>query len=359
MGIRREPIQALFSHFQHSWRFQDCRPYGSGHIHETWLIRTTGQNTPDYILQKINNFVFRDVPSLMNNIRSVCTHLQKKQPSGKCLVLLLTTDELPFYVDAEGYYWRLFEFIPESITCQEPSDIRQICEAGKAIGDFQCRLSDLNDPVQITIPFFHNLEYRLQEFSLAVQTDPVKRVIDVAREIEEAYKIAEDLKPFRQAVDAGIFPERITHNDTKLINVLFDKNGKAICMIDLDTVMPGLIHYDFGDAVRTMANPASEDERDLAKITFHMENFRALTGGYLESTKEFLTLEEKEWLPEAAFYMTFIIGLRFLTDHISGDVYFKTQRDSQNLDRARVQFRFINEMVIYRNEMKDCIDKYL
>jgi Ser/Thr protein kinase RdoA (MazF antagonist) len=352
MGLEKESTHDLFDRFQHSGCWKDIVSFGSGHIHETFLVRTAETNTPDYLLQKINCEIFNDIQALMHNIRLLTAHLAKKKPVQPVPVLVLTIDGQPFYTDRKGNKWRMFEFIPESETFQEPPSTDHIYEAGKAIGTFQSLLADLKTPLFPTIPRFHDLEYRLHVFRQVLNKDPVKRSALVSKEINTAFRMAEELIPFRNAISSGLLPIRITHNDTKLNNVLFDKTGRAICLIDLDTVMPGLVHYDFGDAVRTMTNLASEDEQDLAKVTFQMENFRALAGGYLESTQEFLTLAEKEWLPEAGFYMTFIIGLRFLTDHLNGDIYFKVHRTDHNLDRVRVQFRMISEMKKFRQEMQ-------
>lgn len=346
-------IPFIFKQFTCKGTYCSHRPHGSGHIHTTWLVRTTEPEASDYILQKISSEVFRDIPALMENIRWVTVHLAEK--NYRAPELILTTRHQTHYIDHEGNCWRMFVYIPESVTYDHPADIRMAFEAGKAIGNFQYLLSDLDFHLHETIPGFHNLDFRMMEYRNAILQDPASRCAAVEPERETVEEILPMLAPLQQAMATGLLPLRVTHNDTKLNNILFDTHRNAICLIDLDTVMPGYIHYDFGDAVRTLGNTADEDEQDLTRIHFDTRIFEEFSRGYLQAASGFITREEKEWLPLAPAYMTFIIGLRFLTDHILGDTYFRIHRAGHNRDRARVQFAFVRELLCHQQQIRHCL----
>ena len=327
-------------------------PFGSGHIHDTYLIKTVDENTPNYILQRINHQIFRDIDGLMSNISLVTSHIRNKLPTSinpefqKQTVELVTSADGGLFIEIAGNYWRVFTFISDSYTYQKVQDRKQAYEAGRIIGGFQYLLSDIETDLHVTIPGFHDLELRLKEFNLAVINDLTKRAQLVKDEIRFVKEMTGQLRPFLDLLKSGKVPLRIAHYDTKLNNILFDKNGHAICLIDLDTVMPGYIFYDFGDAVRTMANDANEDEADLSKIGFNRNYYQALLDGYLEETSIFMSKIEKDWLSYSPFYMTFLMGLRFLTDFINGDIYYKTGFPEHNLVRARCQFELIRKMEV-------------
>ena len=327
-------------------------PFGSGHIHDTYLIKTVDENTPDYILQRINHQIFRDIDGLMSNISLVTSHIRNKLPTSinpefqKQTVELVTSADGGLFIEIAGNYWRVFTFISDSYTYQKVQNSKQAYEAGRIIGGFQYLLSDIETDLHVTIPGFHDLELRLKEFNLAVINDLTKRAQLVKDEIRFVKEMTGQLRPFLDLLKSGKVPLRIAHYDTKLNNILFDKNGHAICLIDLDTVMPGYIFYDFGDAVRTMANDANEDEADLSKIGFNRNYYQALLDGYLEETSIFMSKIEKDWLSYSPFYMTFLMGLRFLTDFINGDIYYKTGFPEHNLVRARCQFELIRKMEV-------------
>jgi len=327
-------------------------PFGSGHIHDTYLIKTVDENTPNYILQRINHQIFRDIDGLMSNISLVTSHIRNKLPTSinpefqKQTVELVTSADGGLFIEIAGNYWRVFTFISDSYTYQKVQNSKQAYEAGRIIGGFQYLLSDIETDLHVTIPGFHDLELRLKEFNLAVINDLTKRAQLVKDEIRFVKEMTGQLRPFLDLLKSGKVPLRIAHYDTKLNNILFDKNGHAICLIDLDTVMPGYIFYDFGDAVRTMANDANEDEADLSKIGFNRNYYQALLDGYLEETSIFMSKIEKDWLSYSPFYMTFLMGLRFLTDFINGDIYYKTGFPEHNLVRARCQFELIRKMEV-------------
>lgn len=350
MGVSGKDIPSVFQQFTCKGTYNDHHPYGSGHIHETWLLGTIEPDAPNYILQQINRDVFKNIPALMENIRLVTSHL--KEMGTRSPELVPTTGNQSYYTDHQGNCWRMFVYIPDSFTFEHTENKRQAFEAGKAIGNFQYLLSGLALHLNVTIPGFHDLDFRMTEFREAVHHDPVNRVAEIKQETDTVESICSLVAPLQRAMASHRLPLRVTHNDTKLNNILFDRDLNAICLIDLDTVMPGCIHFDFGDAIRTMANTADEDEMELARIHFDHNIFEAFSRGYLQEASRFISREEKEWLPLAPAYMTFIIGLRFLTDYINGDMYFRIRRAGHNLDRARVQFAFVRELFRHQEQIR-------
>jgi len=328
---------------------RDIFNYGTGHIHDTYLVKTESSNQPDYILQKINTEVFRDADALMFNIDTVTSHLFQKlgsfKDSGKYLPLeLIRTVNDTAYLQQDDACWRMFVFIDGSTTFDQFTKPKQAFEAGRAIGKFQYLLTDLDIPLKETIPGFHDLGLRLETFYEVCKRDRYGRERFVRNETGFVEMMHNRMKPFLLQMYSHHFPLRVTHNDTKINNILFDSEDNAICLIDLDTVMPGYVFYDFGDAIRTLANAADEDENDLSKVKFNVALYRSFRDGYLDAAEYFLTETEKEWLPFSVVYMTFIIGLRFLTDYLAGDVYYKTSYPEHNLARARCQFELIRKM---------------
>ena len=324
--------------------------FGSGHIHDTYLLKTAGKNGPDYILQKINRQIFPDIDGLMSNVSVVTSHIKDKlltlkstESQNRAVDLVKSLSGEPF-VEISANWWRVFTFIDNSFTRQKVQNSKQAYEAGKIIGRFQYLLSDIGTNLFVTIPGFHDLDLRLEHFNTVLTTDLTKRAQQVNDEIRFVKDMADQLRPFLDILKSGKVPLRITHNDTKLNNILFDKNDNAICLIDLDTVMPGYVFYDFGDAVRTMANVVDEDEKELLKVDFNTDVYQNFKEGYLETAGLFLTTAEKEWLAFSPLYMTFIIGIRFLTDYLEGDVYYKTEYPEHNLVRAKCQFELIRKM---------------
>jgi serine/threonine protein kinase len=326
--------------------------YGEGHIHETYLVETAHHN-PDYILQKINHSIFRDIPGMMGNIEAVTSHFRDKllefpdhNPDRESLSIVYSSSGKSFFEDEEGNFWRMFVFIPDTVTFQKVTDPSIGFEAGKAIGFFQAMLADLSAPLVETIPDFHNINSRIRQYLQAKSADPFNRAHGITEDLEFVEQRFDKMIRYYQDLNEKA-TVRATHNDTKLNNILFDKNNNALCLIDLDTVMPGYVHFDYGDALRTMANTALEDEKDLSKVMFNKDVYQSFTDGYLKAAGDFLNQSEKELLPFAPIYLTFIIGLRFLTDYLNGDVYFRIHHPGHNLERARVQFRLVAEMEVF------------
>ncbi|MCX6327561.1 MAG: aminoglycoside phosphotransferase family protein [Bacteroidia bacterium] len=358
-------LKEIFDYFVTDNNFLNGEPYGSGHIHDTFLIKTVEKDKDDYILQRLNNKIFKNIPELQHNIERVTVHLRNKlktKPGSdikrECLSLIPSRDGKSWIVDKEGNYWRMFIFISNHRSYNIVDSPGKAFEGGKTIGRFQAMLSDMpGGPLFETIPRFHNIEYRLEIFNLKIKENPVGRVVNAGEEINQVLQRAEEMKIILKLGKEGKIPLRITHNDTKFNNILLDENDKALCVIDLDTVMPGYVHYDFGDAIRTAANTAAEDEKDLSMINMDINLFKAYSEGYLSETGETLNDVEKEYLAFAPGLITYTIALRFLTDYINGDNYFKIHHELHNLQRARAQLRLMMSMEEQYGEMKKIISK--
>ncbi len=338
-------VGAAARQFEISGEFFEAQPWGSGHINDTYRVIFQDGGVPHcHILQRINHNIFKKPDALMENIQRVTSHLATQvagEPdrSRRVLRLIPARDGRVSHVDAEGNHWRAYRFIPKARTYDAVETTKQAFQAARAFGRFQELLAGLPAPrLHDTIPDFHNTPKRFNALLEAIAADKAGRAILAKPEIEFALA--------RQSIidvllDANL-PERVTHNDTKFNNVMLDDStGEGICVIDLDTVMPGLAPYDFGDMVRTTTSPAQEDEQDLSKVTMQFPMFEALVRGYLSSAGGFLTKEEKRLLAFSGKLITFEIGIRFLTDYLAGDSYFKVHRDRHNLDRCRTQFKLV------------------
>ena len=333
-----------------------CTPYGCGHINRTYLVATAGGRC--YILQKINHHTFRDVAGLMENIELVTEHLRRKSPDPRSVLTLIRTKDGKSYLEADDGYWRVFRFVEDSICLQQPESDADFYESAVGFGTFQQLLSDFPaEKLHETIPNFHNTPDRYRAFLETLTRDPMHRAAQVQPEIEFALARQAEMATLQNALDAGELPLRVTHNDTKLNNVLFDaKTRKALCIIDLDTVMPGSALYDYGDSIRFGAATAAEDERELDKMEMSLERFRVFTRGYVRACPG-LTQKELELLPLGAKVMTMECGVRFLTDHIDGDNYFSIHREGQNLDRAHTQFKLVADMERKWDKMKEIVNE--
>lgn len=360
----RVELKEIFDSFRTEGSFMSGEPFGSGHIHDTFRVETLEKDSDDYILQRLNNKVFRNIPQLQDNIERVTIHLRNKllQIPGsdikrECLSLIPSKEGRSWIVDDEGHYWRMYIFISNHHSYNVVDSNDKAYEGGKAIGRFQAMLADMpGSPLYETIPWFHNIEKRIETFRNKIQENPRGRVESISTEIEQFLTRAEDMKIILKLGETGKIPLRITHNDTKFNNILLDENDKALCVIDLDTVMPGYVHYDFGDAIRTAANTASEDEKDLSKVKMDINRFSAYAEGYLSETGSTLNDTEKEYLAFAPRLITYTIALRFLTDYIDGDNYFKIHHPQHNLQRARTQMKLMMSMEEHYGKMQEIIN---
>lgn len=334
-----------------------CAPYGCGHINTTYDVRTADGG--HYILQKINTSIFRDVDALMENITGVTAFLREKclaeggNPEREVLRVHRTAGGRPYFRAADGVCYRVYSFIEHTVSLQVVKRPEELYAAGLAFGNFAAALSAYPaKKLYETIPHFHDTVSRYADFEAAVAKDPLKRAGGVAAEIDFVRARKEEAGVLVRLLASGEIPLRVTHNDTKLNNVLLDEVTEApVAVIDLDTVMPGSALYDFGDAIRFGSNPAAEDERDLEKVYCELPFFAAYTGGYLAACGGSLTEKEMELLPFSARLMTYECGMRFLTDYLLGDTYFRIHRPAQNLDRCRTQFKLVADMERKAGEM--------
>ncbi len=343
-------------------------PYGNGHINDTFLLRyKTPENIEKkYILQRMNHNIFKNPQQLMENVVHITEYLRQTilsqggDPDRETLNVWKTLDGANWYQDTNKNYWRVFPFIENSICLEKVESEKDFYDSAVAFGNFQKMLADF--PVQTlheTIPNFHNTVSRFQDFKKAIQEADKNRATLAKAEIAFALDREQDASILTDLLAKGKLPLRVTHNDTKLNNILLDADThKALCIIDLDTVMPGLSLYDFGDSIRFGASTGAEDEPDLSKVELDLSLFEAFTKGYLEGCAGSLTKTEIELLPVGAKLMTFECGIRFLADFLTGDHYFKVHRENHNLDRARTQFKLVADMEAKWNEMQSIVNKY-
>ena len=361
-------LAAVVGAFPLLGHFRGGAPYGSGHINDTFAVTMDQAGRPvRYILQRINHRVFHDVPALMDNIRRVTNHAGRRvaetpgaDAARGALTLVPAHDGNVVHRDPAGNWWRCYLFIEGARTHDVIEQPRQAREAARAFGEFQKLLIDLpGGRLHETIPDFHQTRRRFENLQKAIDADTHGRATAASEEIAFALKHEPLVDVLLQLHAAGEMPERITHNDTKLNNVMIDDVTQAgICVIDLDTVMPGLALYDFGDMVRSAVNAAAEDERDLARVEARLPFFEALVEGYVAATRSFLVPAESAHLAFSGRLITFEIGMRFLTDFIEGDVYFKTKRPGHNLERARNQFALLRSLEAQRATMERIVKKH-
>jgi Ser/Thr protein kinase RdoA (MazF antagonist) len=351
-------IEILLEAFSLKVPVSEWKPYGHGHINDTFLIRTPG-TIPDLILQRKNHLIFKDIAGMMNNIVLTTNHIRKKLMAAgetdidrKVMTYLSTAENNHYVKDEEGNYWTLFLFISGSHGIEEVAIPAQAFSAGKAFGHFQNQLSDFPGHLLIeTIPRFHNGKFRSGQFTDAVKEDRAGRVGAMQEVIEKLLSRTGDMVKLQDWLDQGVLPLRVTHNDTKINNVLYDESDNILCIIDLDTVMPGSALFDFGDAIRSLGNTAAEDEPDLSKINFNTSYFRSFTEGYLSESRNFLTEKERENLEFSCRYMVWEQSIRFLTDYLNGDTYYKISYPEHNRVRTLAQLRYLEVMEKNRDFM--------
>ena len=326
------------------------QPLGNGLINDTYKIMVKGQEQPRYVLQHINDKVFTDVEMLQRNIEIVTGHIRRKYEAAglsdidRRVLHFLKADTGKTYVSVGEEYWRVMDFIADSVT-QEAVTPQSAYDAGRSFGDFESLLADVKEPIGEIIPNFHNIEFRLQQLDEAIAADPVGRmkdpeVQDYVKKIKDvAYEMCLGERLFRE----GKLPKRICHCDTKVNNMLFDKKGNVLCIIDLDTVMPSFVFSDFGDFLRSAANTGAEDDPDLGNIHFNLEIYESFLKGYLEGTESFLTALERDLLPYAAQLFPYMQAVRFFADYINGDTYYKVKYPEHNMVRTRAQWKLFEE----------------
>ncbi len=344
------------------------KPFGSGHINDTYAVYVdkNGEEVPRYVIQRINTDVFKKPHDVMENIFGVTQYLRRLilrsggDADRELLNYLKTSDGENYYVDAEESAWRCYNYIDESECINSVRNPQDFYNSGKSFGNFLYTLKDYPaNTLHETIEKFHDTRNRYAQFCRALERDVKNRASLCENEIQFVKNRQEDCHVLMDKLEAGELPLRVTHNDTKINNILFDtKTGKALCVIDLDTIMPGLAANDYGDSIRFGANNSAEDEKDLSKVNFDMHLFEMFTKGYLEAVGGILTEKEKYSLTLGAKIITLECGIRFLTDYLQGDVYFKIQDPMQNLYRARTQFKLVQDMELCFEQMNDIVQKY-
>jgi aminoglycoside phosphotransferase (APT) family kinase protein len=367
MAYQEQQLQHISKQFQIYGEIKHAETFKIGHINETYSATyDQGGTRVRYIHQKINKGVFKHPPTVMNNVMRVTSHIRKKLEAQQAeditrrsLVVIPTRDGHSFYQNGDGEYWRTFVFVEGVQTFEAVQNPQQAFEAGRAFGEFQLHLVDLPEGRLLeTIPDFHHTRKRFEAFQQAVQEDHFNRAKDAQKEIGFARNLEAMVDVILQAMEKGKIPERVTHNDTKFNNVMLDaKTGVAKCVVDLDTVMPGCALYDFGDMIRTTTSPTMEDERELSKVRMQMPMFRKLAEGYLSTAGGFLTKAEKSLIAFSGKLITYEIGLRFLTDFLSGDTYFRIHRPDHNLDRCRTQFKLVESIQRQEEAMQKHVDQ--
>lgn len=358
----KNKIKEILAHFKLEGTPDDVKPLGNGLINETFLVITKEDDAPDYVMQLINNAVFTDVDLLQKNIEAVTKHIREKLKAAgekdldrKVLRFMQTDEGKTYYCDSDGQYWRVSIFITGAKSYEAVTP-EHAYEAGLAFGNFENSLTDLNEQLGETIPDFHNMELRAKQLEEAVKVDKEGRLKEVEDLVDDLNKDMKAMCRAEQMYRDGKLPKRICHCDTKVNNMMFDEDGNLLCVIDLDTVMPSFVFSDYGDFLRSAANTTTEDDPNLDNVKLRTDVIESFTKGYIEGTKPFLTKAERDMLPFAMTLFPFMQCVRFLTDYLNGDVYYKTTYDKHNLDRARNQYRLYQLMVEQQPKLQELIE---
>lgn len=334
----------------------DINSLGDGFINDTFIIKT-GEGSPDYILQRKNKNIFPDVPAMMENIRKVTDHIRKRviadggNPLREVMTVIPTHKGELCFCDENNEYWAVSIFINDTIAYNKADTEELARKGGEGIGKFQAMLADFTEPLSETIKGFHNIRHRFTQWDESLTKDVAERVASLSTEIGWVEARRQEMLDFWELVETGRIPTRTTHNDTKINNILFDKEGKVLCVIDLDTVMASTSLNDFGDAIRSYANTGDEDDKDLDRVSMSLSMFRAYADGYLSQRAKQLTKNELDYLAFSARYITYEQVLRFLMDYIDGDTYYKIKYPEHNLVRTHAQFKLLQSMEEQYDEM--------
>ncbi len=376
MNYSPEEMLAIAQKFDTTGNIVEIKPLGPGFINDTFIVKTEGEGARKYILQRKNHLIFPDVPGMMKNIELVTEHIRKKviaeggDPLREVLTVTVRKPETMsetekadpsghlYYKDANGNFWAMCIFIEGSVTYEKADTPRLCYKGGEGIGKFQAQLSDFTTPLNETIKGFHNIRWRFEQWDEAIARDAAGRVAGLQEEIGWIESRKDEMLDFWSKVEDGTIPTRVTHNDTKISNILFDDKGNVLCVIDLDTCMSSTSLNDFGDAIRSYTNTGAEDDRNLDNVGMSLEMFSAYTQGYLSQRKGNLTDSEIEYLAFSARYITYEQVLRFLMDYIDGDTYYKTAYPEHNLVRTRAQYKLLRSIEDQYEAMKDIVKEY-
>ena len=357
-------LNEIIAQFPEVGKVGEIIPLTAGLINQTYKVQTEDPQACDYILQCVNHQVFKDVELLQHNIECVTRHIREKLEKAhetdidrKVLRFVPTAEGKTYYFDGERY-WRVCVFIPESQTLEAVTPESSYL-VGVKFGEFEAMLADLPEKLGETIPDFHNMEFRLESFKEAIASNKSGRLEKVQWMVDELLKRSDEMCKAERLYREGKLPKRITHCDTKVNNMLFDENGKVLCVIDLDTTMPGFVLSDFGDFIRTAGNTGKEDDKNLDNVNLNMDIFRSFAKGYIESARSFLLPIEIENLPYGAKLLTYMQTVRFLTDYIDGDCYYKIQYPEHNWQRSQAQFKLLQSIEEHEKEMQNYIQSLI
>ncbi len=357
-------LNKIAQNFQLEGEIDSVKPLGEGFINDTFIIKTKG-DSPRYILQRKNKNIFSPIPAMMENIQKVCLHIKEKvteaggDPLREAMTIIPAIDGKLYFLDDDDEYWAVCLFIEDTIAYEAAETPELAYAGGKGIGKFQSLVADLNEPLVNILPGFHDIRYRFKQWDEVLEKDPAGRKAEVLEEINWIESRKEEMLNFWKLVEDGIIPTRISHNDTKINNILFDKQGNVLCVIDLDTVLSSTVLNDFGDAMRFYTNTGLEDDTNLDNVSMDIEIYKAFAKGYLEETASFLSDKEIEYLAFSAKYITYEQVLRFLMDYIDGDNYYKTKSPEHNLVRTRAQYKLLQSMEEQFDVMNKTVKEYI
>ncbi|MDX8340675.1 aminoglycoside phosphotransferase family protein [Draconibacterium sp. IB214405] len=356
-------LKQIAGNFQIEGEIESIKPLGEGFINDTYYLKTVEENTPDYLLQRKNKSIFTDVPAMMDNIERVTQHLKEKiksnggDPMREAMTVTKSKGNELYYQDETGEYWAMCYFIKGSVTYEKADTPELAYAGGRGIGKFQAMTADFEGTLTDILPGFHNIRYRFEQWDKVLAEDPVQRKAEVKEEISWIESRKEEMLNFWKLVEDGTIPARVTHNDTKINNILFDDKGDVLCVIDLDTVLSSTALNDFGDAIRSYTNTGLEDDENLENISMDMETFAAYAQGYLKETSSFLTQPEIDYLAFSAKYITYEQVLRFLMDYIDGDNYYKIKSPNHNLVRTHAQYKLLQSIEQQFEDMKKIVSR--
>lgn len=358
-------VEEIAGKFTTEGSISKVKDHGGGHINDSYRLvnDTTGQ--PDYLLQRVNHFVFKDVPLLMQNMVLVTDHVKAKilkespgEVGRRNLTIIPATDGKSYFKDPDGNFWRVLRFIEDHLVFDSTTDPAIAYEGAKTFGAFSKMLNDLPaEKVGTVIPDFHNMKWRLTQLETSIREDKAHRLKVVKKEIDYVESRSKMMLTIHELGEKGEIPLRVTHNDTKISNVLFDKHKKGLCVIDLDTIQPGWVTSDFGDGIRTLTNTGEEDDADLDRVSMDLELYEAFASGFLDSTRDILSATEKDALLYAGLLFPYMQAVRFLIDYLDGDIYYKVKDPEHNLVRTRAQLKLTQDGEAKMNKLRAIIKK--
>jgi len=362
---RMMKIEAIASQFATQGTIDKVQPHGGGHINDSYRIVNAVKGAPDYLLQRVNHYVFKDVELLMQNMVLVTDHVKAKirtaspeEVDRRSLTIIPATSGLSYFRDPDGNYWRVLRFIEDHLVFDSTTDPAIAYEGARSFGAFTAMLNDLPaGKVGTVIPDFHNMKWRLTQLRESIRKDKAGRLKEVKKEIDYVETRSRMMLTIHELGEKGAIPLRVTHNDTKISNVLFDRNKKGLCVIDLDTIQPGYVTSDFGDGIRTLTNTGEEDDANLDRVSMDLKLYEAFASGFLDSTRHILSDTEKDSLLYAGLLFPYMQAVRFLIDYLDGDVYYKTLNKEHNLVRARAQFKLTQDGEAKMDDLKKIIRK--